>query len=387
MTNLLPHGRAIGAVPTLPSPRRQHEYAEFLDHAARLSVIGLFLLVLLYAAIHARYFLVPVTAALIVGLTLGPTVDWLERHRVPSYVASTLLIILLGAFLYGLYLGFALPLQEWGRRLPEAWDQVTVHLRSIREPLEKLNEVGKEVEKAAGVSQAQVSVKVEQTGLFTTFLTFAPPILAQFLLFGATLFFFMANRSRLRAGILSFCLRRELRLRTARVIRDTEYLLSRYIAAITVVNVCLGLATALAMHLLAVPSPALWGALAAALNFIPYLGPAIVMAVLVGVGSATFDNLLPALTPALVFLAITTIEGQFITPAVIGKNLTLNPFLVFLALGFWLWIWGPVGAFVAVPLVLVGAVVINHLLPRRPGSPIALVGKPAAAARKAQRAA
>lgn len=386
MPRLSWRGGAIG--PAFPGPprRRRPGYAEIVDHAARLSVIGLFLLVLLYAAIHGRYFLVPVSAALIVGFTFGPTVDWLERHRVPSYLASTLLIALIGIAFYGLYLAFALPLQDWVKRMPEIWQNVTGHLRNLREPLEKLDEVSKQVEQAAGGSEAPMAVKVEQQSMVATLLTFGPPIVAQFMLFGATLFFFMANRSRLRANLLSFCVTREIRLRAARIIRDTEYLLSRYVAAITIVNLCLGAATATAMYLLSVPSPALWGALAAVLNFIPYLGPAGVMAILVGVGVATYDTLAPALTPAIVFLGLNLVEGQFVTPAVVGRNLTLNPFLVFIALGFWLWIWGPVGAFVAVPMLLIGAVLVNHLLPRRLGTTVPF-GKPAAAARKARNAA
>jgi predicted PurR-regulated permease PerM len=116
------------------------------------------------------------------------------------------------------------------------------------------------------------------------------------------------------------------------------------------------------------PSPALWGALATIFNFIPYLGPATLMVILVGVGSVTYDGLLYALTPALAFFCINFLEGQIITPAVLGQRLTLNPFVVFLTLGFCLWVWGPVGAFVAVPFLLIVAVVASHLRPLRPGS-------------------
>jgi predicted PurR-regulated permease PerM len=164
------------------------------------------------------------------------------------------------------------------------------------------------------------------------------------------------------------CLTRDARLKSARIIRDTEYLLSRYVAWISLVNIALGIVTGFAMYLLDMPSPALWGALATIFNFIPYLGPATLMVILVGVGSVTYDGLLYALTPALAFFCINFLEGQIITPAILGQRLTLNPFVVFLTLGFCLWVWGPVGAFVAVPFLLIVAVVASHLRPLRPGS-------------------
>jgi predicted PurR-regulated permease PerM len=377
-----PPDPGVPAAIPLPGASRRRQDADPVDRAARLAILGLFALALVVAAVQARYFLVPVTAALIVGMTLGPTVDWLHRWRIRYYLASTFLIVLIGLFLYGLYLTLAVPLDEWARRLPEIWDKLAVHLRAIRAPLDRLDEVSREMEQEAGGDSGQVAVKVEEATMVTTFVKMAPPLVAQFLLFGATLFFFLANRMRLRAGLLLLCPTRETRVRSARIIRDTEYLLSRYVAWISLVNIALGIVTGFAMYLLDMPSPALWGALATIFNFIPYLGPATLMVILVGVGSVTYDVLWYALAPALVFFCINFLEGQIITPAVLGQRLTLNPFVVFLTLGFCLWVWGPVGAFVAVPLLLIGAVVASHLRPLRPGSSIAVVGTTIPRARK-----
>jgi len=375
----------VSAAIPLPGASRRRQGTDLVDQASRLAIIGLFAMALVVAAVQARYFLVPVTAAMIVGLTLGPTVDWLGRWRIRSYLASTLLIVLIGMLLYALYLTLAIPLDNWARRLPEVWDKLAVHLRAIRAPLDRLEEVSREMEQGAGGDSGQVAVKVEETTMVTTFVMMAPPLIAQFMLFGATLFFFLANRTRLRTGLLMLCLTRDARLKSARIIRDTEYLLSRYVAWISLVNIALGIVTGFAMYLLDMPSPALWGALATIFNFIPYLGPATLMVILVGVGSVTFDGLLYALSPALVFFCINFLEGQIITPAVLGQRLTLNPFVVFLTLGFCLWVWGPVGAFVAVPFLLIGAVAGNHLRPRRPGPSTAVVGTTIPRARKVRK--
>jgi predicted PurR-regulated permease PerM len=86
--------------------------------------------------------------------------------------------------------------------------------------------------------------------------------------------------------------------------------------------------------------------------------------VLLGVGLVTFPDLGHALVAPGLYLAFTTLEGHFITPSIMGKRLLLNPLTVFLALVFWTWIWGPVGAFLAVPILIVSLVAIHHMFPK-----------------------
>ena len=119
----------------------------------------------------------------------------------------------------------------------------------------------------------------------------------------------------------------------------------------------------IALWAVGVPSPALWGALAGLLNFIVYVGPALMAAILFAIGLATFDTISGSLMPPLIYLALNLIEAQFVTPMVIGRTLTLNPFLVLLALAFWIWIWGPIGGFVAIPALLIIFAVTRNILP------------------------
>jgi predicted PurR-regulated permease PerM len=100
-----------------------------------------------------------------------------------------------------------------------------------------------------------------------------------------------------------------------------------------------------------------------ALNYIPYLGAACMTAVLFAIGLVSFSSLTYALAPPAAFVALATIEGQFITPTILGHRLTLNPLVVLLALAFWSWIWGPMGTFLAVPLTIMGLVTLHHLFP------------------------
>ena len=153
---------------------------------------------------------------------------------------------------------------------------------------------------------------------------------------------------------------RESRLTTLRTLSDIDSNMTIYFGTFTVVNICLGLVTVLLTWLVGLPNPLLWGVLAAVHNYVPYIGPAIVVATLGAVGLLTFPTLTEAAVAPLVYIGIVTVEGHFLTPMVIGHRLTLNPFAVFLAIAFCTWLWGPIGAFLAVPLLMALTVAVAN---------------------------
>jgi predicted PurR-regulated permease PerM len=171
------------------------------------------------------------------------------------------------------------------------------------------------------------------------------------------------TNNTLRQKLVVAFVTRDARLRMLRIWNDIEENLIGFLGVVTLINVALGTVTAAMLYLIGFPNPLTFGLLTVVLNYIPYLGPAMVALVLFGVGVVAMPSLLQAaLAPAL-FAAIATLEGHFITPSIVGRRLTLSPFLVFLALAFWTWLWGPVGTFLAVPLVIVTYVVLGHLVP------------------------
>ena len=140
-------------------------------------------------------------------------------------------------------------------------------------------------------------------------------------------------------------------------------MVSRYLLSITVINILEGFAVGVGLYLIGVPSAPLWGALAALTNFVVFIGPAVMVAILFMVGLAEFDTLGGSFLPVAVYLGINMIEAQFVTPMVIGRTMTLNPFVVLLALVFWIWLWGPLGGFIAIPALLVVYAVIRNIVP------------------------
>jgi len=142
-----------------------------------------------------------------------------------------------------------------------------------------------------------------------------------------------------------------------------EALVSRYLLSISLINVAEGIAVGSALWLAGVPSAALWGALAVVSNFIVFVGPMLMTIVLFAVGLTEFDTIAGALVPPLIYQGINVLESQFVTPAVVGRALTLNPFVVVLALVFWIWLWGALGGFIAIPALLICYAVIRNMFP------------------------
>ena len=194
-------------------------------------------------------------------------------------------------------------------------------------------------------------------------LEFLSPTFAEFLLFFATLILFIASWRDLRRALIMNFGDRDSRLRTLRILNEIEVHLGNYLLTVTLINVGVGIATGLICAVTGMPNPAGLGALAAALNFIPIIGPVAMFVILVVVGLVAFPTIGGGLMAGLAFGGITFLEGHFVTPTIIGRRLSLNALAVFIALAFWTWLWGPMGAFLSSPLLIVGLILKEHLLP------------------------
>jgi predicted PurR-regulated permease PerM len=332
-----------------------------LSRGSQTAMIGLGVLGLIFALEAGQFLLAPVALAIIIGLMLGPVASRLERRGLVPVLSALVVVILFVLLVGALALALVTPLGYWAERLPQIWAQLQEQLVRLQQPLELLKNVRDEIRKVTG--EGTMTVSVEDGSPVVSAATMAPAIGAQVLIFLASLYFFVATREQTRIAVLRLCTSRKLRWRVAHIFRDVEALVSRYLLSISAINLGLGVAVTIALWLIGVPQPALWGALAGLLNFVIYIGPAVMAALLFGVGLASFDSLAGSLMPPLVYLALNLIEGQFVTPTVIGRAMTLNPFVVFLALAFWLWIWGPVGGFIAIPALLIAFAVARNILP------------------------
>jgi predicted PurR-regulated permease PerM len=321
-------------------------------------LIGLLIICIVAVLFLARAFLLPVVMAFVVGTMLSPAANLLERYRMPRGVAAFLIVAALGSaitFLVGL---IASPVLDWSTRLPELAARLKDRLHVFDYPLALWGQL----QRFLGGTDFLSSWHMPSMDWFRPTIEFLTPTFTEFLLFFATLVLFVASWRDLRRGLILTFADRQTRLQTLRILNEIETRLGHYLLTVTMINTGVGIATTLVCVLTGMPNPAGLGALAGALNFIPIIGPIATFAVLITVGIISFPTLGDGLLASLAFACIAFLEGHFITPTIIGRRLALNALAVFLAIAFWTWLWGPMGAFLASPLLIVGLILKEYLM-------------------------
>jgi predicted PurR-regulated permease PerM len=333
--------------------------AQFWRTAAQASTIGMFVILLIAALSLARPVLLPVASAFVVTMMLGPLSSRAERYRVPALLSALVFWLLVIAVCYGVVVLLAAPAVDWIGKAPDIGRSIQEKMHVLDRPLAALQEL----RDVLLPSDKKGSLGVDIMAFVQAALAIVTPAIGQMLIFFGTLFFMLLGRSQLRRVLVVFFEKRESRLRALKIMNDIEHNLTGYLSVVTVINAAVGVCGGVAAWVAGLPDPVAWAVLAFILNFIPYIGALIVEVSMFMVGVVTFPTLTQALFAPLIFLGLATLEGHFITPSIMGHRLTLNPLTVFLALVFWTWLWGPVGAFLAVPLLIVAIVVIDHLFP------------------------
>jgi predicted PurR-regulated permease PerM len=331
--------------------------------ASQVATVGLFVIALLWCAYAAQPVIVPVLLAWAIATIVLPMVSWLSQQGVPRILAVIVVTVLLVVLFACLLVLLSTPVAYWLGRASEVGVLVKQKLQTMTQPLALLSELQKALNAiGAGGSGGQPAVRVEQqsASVVTTIFSVLTPAVSEFILFIGALVFYLVYQKKLRSTAVYFLAGRDARLTVLRTLSDIDDNMTTYFGTFTIVNLCLGFVTVVLTWLVGLPNPLLWGVLAAVLNYIPYIGPAIVVGTLGVVGLLTYPTMSEALIAPLAYLVLTTVEGHFLTPALMGRRLELNPFAVFLAIAFCTWLWGPVGAFLAVPLLMASTVALGH---------------------------
>jgi predicted PurR-regulated permease PerM len=326
---------------------------------AQASTIGIFIIALIFGLNEARSMLLPATSAFVIGLMLGPLSSFFNRRGVPQIVSAILLWLLVIAVFYGLIVMLSAPVVEWVGKAPQIGESIKAKLHALDSAFDALNNLRNAVLPGNSGGSAGLDLMAVVRPAFTV----VTPAVGEVFIFFGILFFFLLGRTRLRHAVVGLASERETRLRTLRILNDIERNLTNYLSVVAIINLCIGVAAGVIAYFVGLPSPVAWALLGFLLNFIPYIGALIMEAALLAVGLVTFPSLTHAVVAPVLFLAFATLEGHFITPSIMGRHLTLNPLTVFLSLVFWAWLWGPIGAFLAVPLLIVVLVATHHMFP------------------------
>jgi predicted PurR-regulated permease PerM len=327
--------------------------------ATRWAPIGVFVILAGSVLYVGKSLFLPIVAALVLGIMCGRLAKKLEEHGIPPWLSALLIVIASFAGLSLTLTYLTVPVIEWVQQASQLTELLKAKLQFLERPLAALDEIRNTLSGQKG--QPEVAIKTAQTEFVRPVIEFLSPTITGLLLFFSTFYLFLAGRQSLRQSFVVAFKDHDTRLRALRILNEIETNLGTYFAAITLINMGLGTLTAIGCWLIGLPTPISLGLLAFILNYIPIIGPAVTVTILLAIGLVAFDTLgHAALAPGL-FIGIATLEGHFVTPYVIGRNLTLSAFTVLMSFAFWTWLWGPVGAFLASPLLIVGLVAQNHL--------------------------
>lgn len=334
----------------------------------RWAVIGIFLLTLTAGLAYARAFLMPVVLAFLLALVFSPVRRFLERRGIGSGLAAMLITGSLLALLVAGVLSLAAPVGDWMADAPRIRQQIELKLEGLSGRAQEVREVAEQVEELAeGVTEPGVQeVVVQQPGIATSLALVAPAVLAQMVFTLVLLFFLLASGDMFYEKVVHVMPTLRDKLLAVRIARDIERKLSRYLFTITLINAALGAAIGVAMWALGMPNPLLIGVIGFLLNYIPYVGSMMGIAIAVVVGLANLATLGDAVVAGAVYFALTAIEGQFITPYFVGRSLRLNTVVVFLSVTLWAWLWSVVGMLVATPLLVTVRAFCEHIPSLRP---------------------
>ena len=358
--------------------RRTEEAQEQVEHTRAdtrsVSLLVLAILGVLYTLYLAQDIILPIVLAVVLNLLLQPARRFLcVKLRLPAALASLLLILALFAVVSGLAAAVSLPASSWIGRAPEALPKLQQKLGPLQGPIRYVQEGAQKLEhlmepsagQQDGQQQQGQTVTVKQSsglgGLGLSVLNGTRAFLGKFFTVVVILFFLLWAGDTLLRSFVEIMPRFRDKRRVVEISDEIEGNISGYLATITMMNALVGIANGLSTWACGLPDPLLWGTLAFLLNYIPILGPFAGVVVFFIVGLFVYSTIWWAFLPAGIYLLIHVIEGETVTPMLLASRFTLNPVLVIVSLFVWDWMWGVVGALLAVPLLAICKIVCDHI--------------------------
>ncbi len=333
-----------------------------------VSVLVLAVLALMYTLYFAREFLLPIVFAVLLNFLLSPVVRALARFRIAPPLGAGLIILgLLAGIAFG---GYELsgPIQGWAANAPATLASAQAKLGKIVRPIERASKTAEQVAKAASATTGGATGPAKPTEVVVQ----GPSLIAR--AFGTTqravgsileimilLYFLLAAGDLFLQKLIKVLPKLGEKRTAVQIARETETSISTFLLTAAMVNFAEGAVVTGVMYLWGMPSPLLWGALVFVLEFIPYLGALTMVVILTIAAITTFDSVSHALLVPASFLLINLIQGNFVSPLLLGHRLALNPVALFVGLAFWFWVWGIPGAFIAVPLMATFKIFCDHI--------------------------
>lgn len=337
-----------------------HEAVHVAETSKRIAWAVL-LLAAAYAVQAAAGFVLSIVVAALFALLLAPIVKGLQRIGLPSPLGAAIVVIMLLAFIGVLASHLYEPVRKWADIGPRDLMVLEHKFRNLLQPVQSMKDVAEKVTEIAsnGGEEKPRRVVVTQSGpsLFARLQQAGVAIITTVML----VYFLLASGDTFLRKAVRVIPRLRDKITAVEIAREMQRQIGRYFMTIAMVSTLLGIATSIAMWLLDMPTPLLWGVMAALLNFIPYLGPIISAIVISAVSLFTFDDHLHILLPPAVFIVLHFIEGHLVEPFVMGERFAMNPVIIFVWILLWGWLGGAIGVLIAVPLLVAIRICVSHI--------------------------
>lgn len=317
----------------------------------------------------ARDFLIPTAAAIVLALILTPVAKKFERLRLPPTAAAGASVSLLALVVAGLLVISAPALSSWAEQAPYLTYTLERKLEGLRKSLAFVKQLTERVEQATQAPQPQAAAReeppaqvvVREQSLISQLMSTTPAVLLQIGYAAVLSFMILAHRNDHKRQILRVPINFTTRVRIARVMRDINDRVGTYLFALVIIYSLVALVSTIVLALLGFPNPILWGVLVGLASFVPFIGPPVAIGLVAFVALLTYDDWVHMLLAPAILAAIHFVESQLITPTFVSRRCALNTVAVFAGVAFLGWMWGAVGAIVAVPLLILVSTIAAHL--------------------------
>lgn len=366
------------ADPIRPSPEEDRVPSR-LCRWRPTSVTAMLLILATLTLVKAVF--LPLTVAFLASFLFRPLVRWLKEWHVPTSLSSIGIISILITVIAIAGINLVEPFQEWMEKLPRAAGSIQRKVHDLSASFSSVEELGKVVEEISndGEDKEVTRVKIANPSWAEWVMTSIQEAVALWIVLILAFYFILTHGDRLIRNVVTLIPglgsaggSHNLIMggdgseaSSSDLMRDLEDMVSTYLVTITLINLLLGCAVAAAMYLIGMDAPFLWGAMAFLFNFLPYLG-SFIGVIIIALGSFVFfPDPAMAIWPPIIYATLTTLEGYVLTPLLIGWRLVMNPLVIFIWLLLLGWMWGILGALIAVPLLMVVKILCSHIKSQR----------------------
>ncbi len=363
-------------------------------HVMRAAVLVIATAVVTAMLYIGRSVLIPTALAIFLSYILAPMVSWMSEHefggkfRIPRSISTTFvvslsltLLVFLGVFIVNEVADLASELPEYEETMNDNFqavrEDITAWQRQFEESyLQPIRREDAPVEQQRDSQDEEIRVMLEQgsTELWTSISSYVFGSITSILAFTGqatmclfVLFFILLEGPVLRTktiNLMGTSLRR--RRIVLEIMHNVNEDVQRYLFNRVVTNIVLALLVGLIFYVYGLRYAFLIGVFAGIFNFVPYLGPAVGSIFPIAVAYMQFGDWKNVAWILFIYMFLTGMEGNVITPIVLGRHLKLNSLAVLLACIFWGWLWGPIGLFLAVPIMAVFKAMSEHIDGIRP---------------------